>query len=66
VGKTIQVLVEEEVRQKKEFNFVGRSVYSAPDIDGVVYIQGAAQVGTFVDVHITSSDEYDLTGTIAV
>ena len=64
IGQTIRVLVEAEIEDKDGFRFIGRSQRSAPDIDGVVYLQGEAEIGSFVNVHISSADEYDLTGTI--
>ncbi len=45
---------------------IGRTMGDAPEIDGVVHISGltaAAKVGDIVNVKITGSDEYDLTGT---
>ena len=41
---------------------IARSQADAPEIDGLVYINNAAHlpVGSFVDVEITDSDEYDL------
>jgi len=45
---------------------VARSKADAPEIDGLVHIQNAAEaglrVGDFVDVEITDSDEHDLFG----
>jgi 2-methylthioadenine synthetase len=45
---------------------VARSKADAPEIDGLVHIQNAEemklQVGQFVDVEITDSDEHDLFG----
>jgi ribosomal protein S12 methylthiotransferase len=43
---------------------VGRTYADAPEIDGVVHIaQGAGlQLGDFVKVKITRSDDYDLWG----
>lgn len=45
---------------------VARSSADAPEIDGLVHIQNAAEaglrVGQFVDVEITESDEHDLFG----
>ena len=45
---------------------VGRTVYDAPDIDGVLFIKGEPpKQGTFFDAKITGSGEYDLTGVIS-
>jgi ribosomal protein S12 methylthiotransferase len=46
---------------------VGRSMADAPEIDGVVYVQGVEGlcVGEFVDVEIESAEEHDLYGRVA-
>ena len=60
IGKTMQVLVDEVDEQ----GAIARSSADAPDIDGVVYINDGQdlEVGQFVNVHITDSDEHDLWG----
>ena len=62
IGKTIKVLIDEVDEQ----GAIGRSSADAPDIDGVVYINEGQEleVGQFVNVHITDSDEHDLWGEI--
>jgi ribosomal protein S12 methylthiotransferase len=59
-GTVMTVLVDEADGRRA----VGRSYADAPEIDGVVHIaQGAGiQVGDFVKVKITRSDDYDLWG----
>jgi ribosomal protein S12 methylthiotransferase len=61
VGRTIEVLIDEA----GEDGVVGRSRADAPEIDGVVRIEGArgAKPGDLVRVRVTGSDEYDLTAT---
>lgn len=54
VGRTLEVLVEGEG--------VGRSFRDAPEVDGVVYFDGEAEVGKFVEVRIEDVDPYDLYG----
>ena len=44
--------------------FVGRSFRDAPEVDGMVYIQGQAEIGEFVDVEITEAMDYDLVGKV--
>jgi len=63
VGQRLQVLVE----QSTDDRWVGRSYADAPEIDGLVYIDGEAQLepGQFVQVEVTESDDYDLYGVIA-
>lgn len=58
VGKRIEVLVE-DVRGK---SVIGRSYRDAPDIDGLVYIEGPNRLspGDFATVEITEARDYDL------
>ena len=60
VGETAEVLVEGFRRGK----YYGRSRLEAPEIDGKVLFtsQKKLRPGEYVNVHITSSSEYDLTG----
>jgi ribosomal protein S12 methylthiotransferase len=61
VGTTMQVLVDDV----DEEGSVARSAADAPEIDGLVYIDGAElQVGEFVTVRIVDSDEHDLWGEV--
>lgn len=62
VGKTIDVLVEQG--KPKTGEFIGRSARFAPDVDGLVYLQGKATLGSMVKATITHADIYDLYGTI--
>jgi len=58
VGKTLEVLIEgvsEEVS-------IGRSYRDAPEIDGLIFIYGKANVGDIVPVKITDAMPYDLAG----
>ena len=79
VGRTLRVLVEEPVRlgdaegepggvsAEGGLLLVGRHEGQAPEIDGVVYIDGgSAAAGQFVDVEITEAHEYDLVGNIVL
>lgn len=58
VGKTLRVLVDEVDTE----GVVARSTADAPEIDGLVYIEGSqgVQVGDFMDVRVIDSDEHDL------
>lgn len=61
VGKTLDVLVE-------GFDngiAIGRSYRDAPEIDGMVIVEGKARVGDIVPVKISGAMAYDLTGTLA-
>jgi ribosomal protein S12 methylthiotransferase len=63
IGKTVNVLIEQENPETGEL--VGRSARFAPEVDGVVYVQGKAALGTLVPVTIADADVYDLYGRVA-
>jgi ribosomal protein S12 methylthiotransferase len=58
VGKTLTVLVD----SIEDNSAVARSNADAPEIDGVVYIEGARnqKSGDFCQIRITHADEHDL------
>ena len=58
VGKTVEVLVDEASGEEA----VARSAWDAPEIDGTVYLVGAAGLapGDRLKVRIEEADEYDL------
>ncbi|MGE5642906.1 MAG: 30S ribosomal protein S12 methylthiotransferase RimO, partial [Byssovorax cruenta] len=58
VGKTLDVLVE----GRDKGIAIGRSHRDAPEIDGLVFIEGNAQIGDIVPVKVTGAMAYDLTG----
>ncbi len=60
VGKTLPVLIE----GLQNGVAVGRSYRDAPEIDGLVFAEGDAQVGQIVPVLITGALVHDLTGSI--
>ncbi len=77
VGRTLKVLIEEKEKKlvtSTNFeqqlvdvtNYIGRSEYDAPDVDGVVYVRSKAMLkaGDFVKVKITDAYEYDLAGIV--
>lgn len=63
IGSTMKVLVDEV----DEEGAIGRTTADAPEIDGMVYLNGVFNVeaGDLIDVQIEHSDEYDLWGTPA-
>ena len=61
VGKTLDVLVE----GYNDGVSIGRSYRDAPEIDGMVLVEGRANVGDIVPVRITGALAYDLTGVLA-
>jgi ribosomal protein S12 methylthiotransferase len=63
IGKTMDVLIEGvDDRQKIS---IGRSYRDAPEIDGLVIIEGSLPVGELVKTRITGALTHDLTGVIA-
>jgi ribosomal protein S12 methylthiotransferase len=66
IGKTIDVLIEGEgeVDGSGDPIAVGRSYRDAPEIDGLVFVEGGAPVGEILPVRITGAMPYDLSGTI--
>jgi ribosomal protein S12 methylthiotransferase len=70
VGKTLDVLVEGQgqientTSTKPQSISIGRSYRDAPEIDGMVLIEGEAPVGRIVSVRITGAMAYDLTGVV--
>jgi ribosomal protein S12 methylthiotransferase len=61
VGKTLDVLIE----GKNETTSIGRSYRDAPEIDGLVFAEGSAEVGGLVPVRITGAMVHDLLGTLS-
>ena len=62
VGKVVEVLVEQVNPATGEM--IGRSARFAPDVDGLVYLKGAAALGQLATVRIEAADVYDLFGTV--
>ncbi|MFN8383695.1 MAG: 30S ribosomal protein S12 methylthiotransferase RimO [Anaerolineales bacterium] len=60
VGKTLDVLIEGFDNGIS----IGRSYRDAPEIDGMVLVEGRAKVGDIVPVKITGAMAYDLTGAL--
>lgn len=63
VGKVVDVLIEQEHPETGEM--IGRSARFSPEVDGLVYVQGTARLGSLVPVAITDADIYDLYGYVA-
>ena len=72
VGKTLQVLIEGYGEMESEDGTplpdqaisLGRSYRDAPEIDGMVIIEGEIPVGEMVPVRISGAMAYDLTGVV--
>lgn len=62
LGKTIKVLIDEADTK----NYIGRSQYDAPEVDGQVYVnsKNSLKPGDLVNVKITDTLEYDLAGEV--
>ena len=58
VGRSLQVLVEGQ----GDGLSIGRSYRDAPEIDGMVIVEGDLAIGAMADVLIQGALEYDLTG----
>jgi len=58
VGRSLPVLIEGKDRQLS----VGRSYRDAPEIDGLVIVEGKHPVGEIINVLITGAMVHDLTG----
>lgn len=61
VGQTMDMIVDEVSRK----TIIGRSIYDAPEIDGLIYIKNMGQyetiqAGDILPVTITASKDYDL------
>ncbi len=65
IGQTITVLTDEtqQGETEKDDITIARSSSDAPEIDGLVYIEGELlEAGQFAQVEITHADEHDLWG----
>jgi ribosomal protein S12 methylthiotransferase len=60
VGRTLDVLVEGFDKGLS----IGRSYRDAPEIDGLVFVEGRSKIGEMIPVRITGAMTYDLTGTL--
>ncbi len=60
IGKTLNVLVE-GIDEENNIS-IGRSYRDAPEIDGLVVIEGLAPIGEIVQVKINSAITHDLVG----
>jgi ribosomal protein S12 methylthiotransferase len=62
VGKVVDVLLEQENPETGEI--VGRSARFSPEVDGLVYVEGEASLGSIVPVRIVDAEPYDLYGQV--
>lgn len=66
VGKTLDVLIEGhgEVENSDSPISLGRTYRDAPEIDGMVFVEGQPPIGEMVPVLINGALPYDLTGLV--
>ena len=68
IGKTRDIIIDDIVSDEVGKQIVARTTSDAPDIDGLVYInipdKNDYKVGDITQVTITSTDEYDMWGTL--
>lgn len=62
IGRTMTVLVEGRDHAGRLF---GRTEGDAPEVDGLVLLDGAAQPGEFVAAFVTGATPHDLTASVA-
>ncbi|ACK68936.1 MiaB-like tRNA modifying enzyme YliG [Gloeothece citriformis PCC 7424] len=62
IGDIVDVLIEQENPDTGQF--IGRSARFAPEVDGLVYVEGEASLGTIIPVKIKDADIYDLYGEV--
>jgi ribosomal protein S12 methylthiotransferase len=63
IGNTYKVLID----RKEGGSFIGRTEFDSPEVDNEVIIESREnylRIGDFVNVKITSSSEFDLTGEV--
>jgi ribosomal protein S12 methylthiotransferase len=58
IGRRLMVLVEGE----GDGLSIGRTYRDAPEVDGMVIVEGVLPVGEMIPVHITGAMAYDLSG----
>jgi ribosomal protein S12 methylthiotransferase len=62
IGTIQEVLIEGEGELDGRAVRVGRSRRDAPEVDGVVFVNGPGMVGEILDVKVTGALDYDLVG----
>jgi ribosomal protein S12 methylthiotransferase len=73
VGRQLDVLIEKHAEAEDEDGnlldetiSIGRSFRDAPEIDGIVLIEGQAPIGEIVPMRVTGAMAYDLIGTVDI
>ena len=60
IGRTVEVLID----AGGETGGTGRTTGDAPEIDGVVYVDGTVTSGEWARVQVTDADTHDLFGKV--
>ncbi len=61
--KKLKVIVDKSI-SNKSYNYIGRTQFDTPDIDGVVYLSGKTKSGDICECKIIDTGNYDLFGKI--
>lgn len=64
IGRTLKVFIEGKLPE--DGVFIGRTYRDTPSVDGFIFVNSDTELtsGQFVDVKVTSFDEYDLIGDV--
>jgi len=68
IGKRLDVLIEGQSSASRHHSpaiSIGRSARDAPEVDGLVIIEGHAPIGQIIPVKITGAMVHDLTAVLA-
>lgn len=62
IGQVFKVILDRQEGNQ----FVGRTEFDSPEVDGEVYVEGNdnLKIGNFYNVEITGAEDYDLFGTV--
>lgn len=66
IGQTMQVLVDGYLPENQVY--VGRTYRDTPDVDGLIFFTCGRELlsGSLIDVRVTGTHEYDLTGEVVL
>jgi ribosomal protein S12 methylthiotransferase len=65
LGKRLRCIVDGKSDESSIARYVGRTYGDAPEVDGMVYLQGEdMKAGDFITAEITGFEEYDLIGKV--
>jgi len=62
IGTKQDIIIDEVVAPGANYQYLGRTKYDAPEIDGVVHIETKEKLtpGQIINANIIDADEYDL------